>query len=246
MKAFSLGRAPVWTCAVVLFLGGCAEGALTNGMPAQLSGGASGSATGARPALEMLPGTSGQDLLYVLGAGAAYILSYPGGTLQGTTQAISEERQICSDTQGDIYVTSGLQPPGEIFEFSHGGTQPIRTLKDAAGAPLGCAVDTTTGNLAVANELGPNSGNGNVVVYKQAKGKPTIYSLPPGNGTAAFFCAYDAKGNLFVNNSGIHLDKLARGTAKLKTVTIEKSPLSQPRALQWDGQYLAIEVAPLF
>ena len=237
MRISDFGRYAPSICAAAALLAGCgsqppigAPGAMPQS-PAIATHAAHGTSW-------VASGTSSGDLLYAVGGPGAYILSYPAGQLMGTAQVSLPERP-CSDTQGNVYITSGLSAPATIYEFVHGGTQPIRTLNDAYGVPRGCAVDPLTGNLAVANEAGTHGAStGNLLVYKNARGTPIVYEAP--SSTSYFFCAYDNNGNLFANRSGVWIDKLARRGSKLQMLTITNNTLKNPGAMQWDGQYLAI------
>ena len=82
-------------------------------------------------------------------------------------------------------------------------------------------MDPTTGNLAVANADGA-SGVGNVAIYQNAEGAPTLYTDP---GIESFnFCAYDNLGNLFADDGfGVApstIAELASGSAAFTNVTL--------------------------
>jgi hypothetical protein len=102
----------------------------------------------------------------------------------------------------------------------------------------GCAPDPTTGNLAVASNYGDSYGD--LAVYAQAKGTPTLY----GNGKMLFnFCGYDDSGNLYADGIsegvGLGFVELAKGGSGLVNLTLNQS-LEAAGAVQWDGKYLAI------
>ncbi|MGC1987046.1 MAG: hypothetical protein WA668_16800 [Candidatus Cybelea sp.] len=112
------------------------------------------------------------------------VFSYPQGGLVETLTGFSEPPWfICSDGAGNIFVpTTDLKSPGHIYEFAHGGSQPIETLTDPGpGYATSCSVDPTTGNLAVANQS-------NVAIYPEGQGIPTIYKT---TDFGAEDCAYD-------------------------------------------------------
>ena len=99
---------------------------------------------------------------------------------------------ICSDpTNGDIFVPEN----DSIFEYAHGGMSPIATLT-VPGAYIetrGCAVDPTTGNLAVVAYN--NASRNALLVYRSASGTPTVYL---DKKVRSFdYPAYDGSGNLF-------------------------------------------------
>ena len=68
------------------------------------------------------------------------------GTLRGFYLATGE----CVDARGDGFiVNSGT---AKIFKYAHGGTKRLATLQSPTRDPVGCAVNTTTGDLAVTSE----------------------------------------------------------------------------------------------
>ena len=54
---------------------------------------------------------------------------------------------LCADNGGHVFVPDG--PGAKIREYEHGGSSPIAILKTPNESPWFCAVDPTTGNLAV-------------------------------------------------------------------------------------------------
>src|ERR1700734_631611 len=96
------------------------------------------------------------DLLYVSSSkdGSVYVYSYPQGALQGWLLK-RHASGLCSDRDGDVFVPEG----NEVLEYPHGGTQPLAILHNALGGVLQfCAVDPSTGNLAVSAGAPGNSG----------------------------------------------------------------------------------------
>jgi hypothetical protein len=185
----------------------------------------------------MLPGpTSGNDLLYLAGRkGALYVLTYPQGKLVGEVSLpyAPNSGGLCSDGNGDVFVPDGA----EIVEYAHGGTQPIATLGDGSGyyEPIGCAVDSTTGNLAVTNYM-DYPYHGNVAIYAGAQGDPTYYSdseIPDPN-----FCGYDNRGNLFIDG-GVPLAELSSGSGSFTNITLNKR-IPEAGQVQWDGKHITV------
>ncbi len=180
----------------------------------------------------MLPEASSETLLYYSdGGGNVYALSYPQGKLVGTLTGFDGSQGVCSDANGDVFITTLYTE--DIFEYAHGGTEPIAKLGDYGYYPLGCAVDPVTGNLAVANTQAMNGGDGNVAVYTGAKGKPTDYTVSGLFGYS--WCAYDGSGNLYVN-AGNALAEMPYGSQSLEEISLSVTG----DAIQWDGQYLAM------
>lgn len=181
--------------------------------------------------------TMSSKLLYVATALAGVkIFSYPKGTLVGTLSGFSLPFGLCSDKEGDVFVVD--QGAQKIFEYAHGGTTPIAVLNAYGNYPNGCYVDPSTGNLAVAG--GGDFMGGNVAIYHNASGSPTLYT--DTHVDAFYWCTYDSSGNLFVNGGPgptFWLDELPSGANALITIAVNQQ-ITGGGAVQWDGRYLAI------
>ncbi len=186
-----------------------------------------------------------QNLLYVsdLNASTVYVYSYPGRKLEGTL-SVPEPVGLCVDKSGDVFVTS--RTGEEIFEYAHGGTQPIATIDDAGYVPLDCSVDLSTGDLAVANfcELSGDQciGPGNVDVYKNASGTPV--SIADTAIPYFYDCSYDSRGNLFAAGnaqieSGFQLGELKNGKTTFENISLNRV-VFWPAGVQWDGKYVVV------
>jgi sugar lactone lactonase YvrE len=173
-------------------------------------------------------------LLYVSSSDKVYVFSYPQGKKLQTLTGLVTPSGLCSDGAGNVFVTNfGGQ---SIVEYAHGGTAPIATLHDPYEQPNDCAVDPTTGNLAVANI------DGSVSIYKQSRGKPKRYA--DGQMPFMLYLAYDSRGNLFVDGENADFDafELAEqpaGSKSFSSITLDHE-LGFPGGIQWDGQYVAI------
>ncbi len=116
------------------------------------------------------PAARGKDLLYASSIYNCdvYVFTYPRGKLFQTLDAcglgFGPAFGLCTDKNGDVFMAMG--EGFSIFEFVHGGTEPISQLQDDSLLPLGCSVDPKTGSLGVA------SATGNVAIYKHASGSP--------------------------------------------------------------------------
>jgi hypothetical protein len=133
-----------------------------------------------------------------------------------------------------------------VVDSAHGGTPPIQT-RNPGGDLGGCAVDPTTGNLAVTRmepTLG-SQGHGAVLVYPGATGAPTTYySMQMETYT---YCAYDHSGNLYVNGNNrqsgnYQLAELPAGQKKFTLLTLSKRPKTNLTlgGVQWDGKNIVI------
>jgi hypothetical protein len=104
---------------------------------------------------------------------------------------------------------------------------------------VSCAVDSTTGNLAVTWNKG--SYPGYVAIYPDASGSPALYSI----GYMQFiFCGYDPAGNLYVDGEASNENKflfaeLPKGGSSLENITLNQS-FEYAGAVQWDGKYVAV------
>jgi hypothetical protein len=186
----------------------------------------------------MLAKASSDDLLYVSTDGPkVFVLSYPAGDLVGVLYGFNGAAGECVDSSGDVWITDEVA--SEIVEYAHGGTTRKATLGDSAYYPQGCAVDPSSGNLAVTNYSG-FQGTGDLLVYRKAQGKPQHLTDPDFSNY--YFCAYDGLGNLFVDGTGGSYSRYAvlrRGSTKLQTIALDED-LYVSGAVQWDGKYIVL------
>jgi hypothetical protein len=187
----------------------------------------------------MSPAAASQDLLYVSDNQIVTAYSYPEGKLEGTLKGFYLATGACVDVAGNVFIiNSGT---GKIFEYAHGGTKRIATLDSPTRDPVGCAVDLTTGNLAVGSQGSGSSGT--VSIFKKARGKPVIYQ--DSGFYEFFFCGYDDQGNLFADGliapgSGhFALAELPRGKSIFTNITVDQY-VRFPGGVQWDGKHLAV------
>ena len=212
----------------------------------------------------MLPAAQKQQsLLYISNVGSASVTVYTylnggGLVLVGTLTGFSRPTGMCTDNTGNIWIPD--YGTGTLYEYAHGGTSPIFTIKQHTGLPYDCAVDPTTGNLAVANQH-PNAKYG-------AKGIVDVYRLKGSKGGGSYsavngfknvyFVAYDNKSNLYVDavpcppsgcgslkprhlgaararpqlyNPGLF--ELSNGGSYFSQLTISGATLNTPSAINW-------------
>jgi hypothetical protein len=230
MKLSRMGSSAVSATTVIFILAGC--------------GGAGTGATGAVPlgatAAPIPDSAKRHTLIYVSSDDSdVYVFAYPSGKLVQTLTGFESLGDICSDSNGNVWITNGATDTyksGTLIEYAHGGTTPIATLDDAH-LPDACAVDPSTGNLAVVN----GNGAASVAIYANAQGTPTYYA---GGSLYGFFTAsYDSTSDLFFTG---YLDQnllgtgwLQRGASALSSFTL-KPHIFPHEGLQWDGQYLVV------
>jgi hypothetical protein len=239
-----------WSVVGILVAGAALASCAGNGAPTQqgLVPTASARSSGAvydRGKSWVLPEAKKSDLLYIsdLTAQVVDIYTYGKGyKLVGELTGFFNPEGLCVDKKGNVYVTNTTNVGVyEIIEYAHAATSPTRTLNDPDGRANGCSVDPTTGNLAVADFWGPSEVIGNVAVFPKANGPPTSYSN--SNIFYDYFCAYDDRGNLFVDGetqgSVFGLGELAKGGSTLNFVSIDQT-IYLPGGVMWDGKYLAV------
>jgi len=186
----------------------------------------------------MLAAAQSEDLLYVAESATneVDVLAYPSGKAVGKLTGFDGLAFLCADKSGDVFIPNYGRH--QILEYAHGGTSPIAKLKDGTETPYSCALDPTSGNLAVANY--ESYSQNDVAIYEHAKGSPHNHSLDQ-----AYFCTYDPKGNLFVEGvgrgsyPGIFLSRLPKGSRIFSSIALDVTP-AYPNGLQWVANYLAI------
>ena len=156
---------------------------------------------------------SASELIYVVTKPGVIMVSYPKGSIVGSIPWYSSPSYICSDpTNGNVLIPEG----NTIYEYAHGATSPSGSVAMPAGyqESQGCAVDPTTGNLAVSVYGSSSKGSiSAVAIYPPGQATPTVYS----DKTVNFFShpAYDYSGNLFVSayrsQGGIRIGELKPG-----------------------------------
>ncbi|HLY03616.1 MAG TPA: hypothetical protein VKR56_14110 [Candidatus Cybelea sp.] len=233
---FAIARSWLGALALVSMVAAC-------GRPSQL--GLPASATPAVRGSWMLPDASKADLMYVADAydDRVDVYAYPNGRRVGELTGFAGLAFMCVDGGGDVFIPD--YGASQILEYAHGGTKPMETLSDGKAEPYSCSVDPTTGNLAVANFGVEGDKFGDVVIYRDAKGKPKAFSVDE-EMAHAYFCAYDDSGNLFAEGSSpaasggsFGFAEKSKGASQFAPVTLEDVPVL-PSGLQWDGTYLAI------
>ncbi|HEY2474974.1 MAG TPA: hypothetical protein VGI19_09240 [Candidatus Cybelea sp.] len=188
-----------------------------------------------------------EDLLYAsdLDLHKVFVLSLPTGKLVGTLSFSDLPWGLCSDRAGHVFVTHfrlhGSR--GTITEFGHGDPKPITSRSLPVGESGACAVDATSGNVAVTSGGSPKGGN-TVSIFAaplQKETPPRVIETPSTLG-AVLYCAYDSYGNLFLTpieySTGPMLVELQPGTNSLTSINLNGSRFGGG-PLQWQGTYMA-------
>ncbi len=225
----ALKMRPFAVCAALAILAGCG-GSQTNSIVPN---------TGMqRPSSQSTPDAAArtQDLLYVShhDDGSVDIYSYPDGIYRSQLKDV-RAAGLCSNSNGDVFIPTG----NSVLEFAHGESRPIATLHGSlGGSAQSCAVDLTTGNLAVFGGAYPRIG---AAVYSNAQGSPKIYNLR-GPKDAYLSGVYNDQGDLFMESStrdGADVVDLPKGAERLSNVVWSGKRPAGLGSVQWDGKYLA-------
>ena len=182
----------------------------------------------------MLPEAKSEDLLYESDVSWASVYSYPQGKMVGKLKNFYLAAGQCVDNAGNVYIAD--YGKSRVYTYSHGSSHRKRAIYVPGAAD--CAIDPTTGNLAVASW-----GGAGVWIFANARGKPSKFLDPDFIGY--YSCGYDSTGDLYVDGishvgSGhVVLAELPKGGSQLETVKIGQY-LGWPAGVKWDGKYLAV------
>lgn len=182
-----------------------------------------------------------RQLLYVsdLGNFDVEVYTFPSLAHVGKLTGFDGPQGECNDANGNVWIASTRNY--EIYEFAHGGKSPIVALTDPLGYPAGCAIDPTSGNLAV-TDIKDFSNPASVLVYKHAHGTPAAYSNP--NQVSNYFAGYNSSGDLYV--SGLTVEKayslsvLPHGRSSMTSVAIKGGTIYFPGTVAWHGATLVL------
>lgn len=191
-------------------------------------------------------------LLYVAHAAKSHskyisvvsVLTFPAGKPYARIELTGYSAGACSDTSGNVWVVEGENREYTALEFAHGGTKPIAQIEIGRAHGLGgnCAVDPTTGNLAISEGYCESTCQAYEAIWAGARrGKPHLFPVP----FTPVSNAYDASGNLFVDGyigSSLFfgLAELTNGSPAFARITLQKGREGYPGGIAWDGKYLDI------
>ncbi len=203
---------------------------------AAVLGGCAGSGTTPTAISGIAANSVAQPLVYVVDQ-ANYVTgmySYPKFALQQTLPDLPGG--VCTDTAGNVWFVIGE----DILEFAHGGTTPIATLRAPSEFAQSCAVDPTSGTLAV-GIVEVQSGLGSIALFAHAKGQPKIV-----RGLSEIsFLTYDSKGNLFGDGTGYRstfaLFELPKGSKKLRPLKVRGAAVGFAGNVQYTKNVLNID-----
>ncbi|MGA8099073.1 MAG: hypothetical protein WB810_10480 [Candidatus Cybelea sp.] len=204
------------------------------------------------PGNEAAQRAAGGDLLYVAHVekketsryqGVLSVMTFPHGKTVATIALPDFATGTCADTSDDVWVVAEHY----AYEYARGGTTPIAKIHitHTGKTTTGCAVDPTTGNLAVLTGFYEGSAPSHIDVWPGAhEGKPVRYPIT----FSPIACAYDGSGNLFVDGYVgstvfFELSELPKGSDSTKN--IQTKLYEFPGGVQWDGKYLAVFSGPV-
>jgi hypothetical protein len=191
----------------------------------------------------MMPEARKSDLVYVTDTvkKKVFIYTYRDLKLVGNLSGFTYPASACADVAGDVFITDEGSDDNQIFEYAHSSTSPLSVLNNPPGAaPFACAVDPTTGNLAVTTtDNGNPEGPGSVSIFQGARGTPTNYSAL---GLYYFYYAtYDASGDLFFDTAGqaccFQLSEIAAGQTRIQGSRLAGG-FPAYGSVAWDGKYI--------
>jgi hypothetical protein len=238
VRILGSGRCALSICAAAASLAGCGG--------TQPPIGASG-ATAQRAAQQsqsaqrdkgswMAPDAASRDLLYVSNHSWVSVYTYPQGNLVGKLKGFDQASGQCVDSKGDVYITDF--GASRVHEYAHGSRKRMRTI-NVSGAH-DCSIDPTSGDLAVIK--GPL--NGGVIIFKNSRRHGKEYRDLDFYVNVA--CAYDAKGNLFMEGwswlpsiGNFVLAELPKGGSQLRSIALNQY-MGWPSGIKWHYKYLAI------
>ncbi len=188
-------------------------------------------------------------LLYVVNdVDTVYVVNYATGQIRQvlTLAPYASGAGACSDASGHVFIigdggNSRTAIVGEIYEYQHGGQNPIAVLNEPNVSPTGCAVDPVSGDLAVTNQA--SSTTGNVAVYPPGQSTPKTYTDPSFSSYVG--ATYDNLGNLYIigydfsRSTSMLMAELPSGGSALTNITLNRQILNGT-CIQWDGTYLAV------
>jgi hypothetical protein len=232
--------------AIFLFAGAIAACAAPSGNPANQTIPISPAQTNIKHSW-IEPGAASGDLLYVSddGLGAVLVYAYTPHAIRFVGEILqpTQPGPICVDKQQNVWILGSYNSESyQATEYAHGGTSPIDLINDPAGFTTGCAVDPSTGNLAISSRPAVNGELPTIAVYVPGSHKPALH---PDKAVPFLSdcCAYDPHGNLYgysgEANGDTTLFELPAKSRKFRTVALNRD-IDDYYGLQWVGKYLTI------
>lgn len=189
-------------------------------------------------------GAEGHDLLYVSNQGGPNMLvfSYPEGRLFGQLRVAHYPFGLCVDGSQNVWIAGETDlDTFNVSEYAHGTTHRKASVRDKTGAAIGCAIDPTTGDLAVVNQTNASSRQGNITVHSFADKSDKVYTNPKLYYYRG--ATYDGAGNLFAagidDSSAPVLAELPHNSGKFVTLKMN-AKIYDISGVLWDGKYVVV------
>jgi WD40 repeat protein len=239
MNISEFSRYVLGSCVAAAMLAACGELQPPIGAPGAMTQTSAVAAQAERGTSWMLPEAAEGDLLYVSSKRRAEVdvLSYPQGKSVGELP-ISQGTitGLCSDPTGNVWVATSVEGQITMYKYAHGGTSPIATLNVPGDVNQDCAVDPSSGDLAVAHDAYF------VSVFPNASGSPETFNDEP-IGTI-FSLVYDEHSNLLIYGSGFTFSSeevglLSSGGTSFTNFEFNERAKPLTFAL-WKGNYLLL------
>jgi DNA-binding beta-propeller fold protein YncE len=152
------------------------------------------------------------------------------GKLLGQIVGLSEPQGLASDGKANLYIADTANSRIQIYAPPY--NKKPTTLGDPGEYPSGVAVTYNGEFVAVANILSTTGGPGDILIFKKGKAGFKIVSSALAR---PYFCAFDAKGNLYVdgeNSAGqVVIGEIAnatKGGKKFETLRYTGAAISFP------------------
>jgi hypothetical protein len=119
---------------------------------------------------------------------------------------------MASDIKGDLFVADELNSRVQVY--AAGFASPPTTLSDPGQYPTDVDSFANGAYVAVANQITTGGGPGSVSIFK---GTTLLRTITSSNLQYAFSCAFDGKGNLYVDgyspNSNVFIGEIPHATS---------------------------------
>jgi hypothetical protein len=239
MKSLNSGRYAVSISVAAAMLAGCSGSQPPIGAPGAMPQTSALAAHADRGKSWILKRATAGDLLYVSSKRRAEvdILSYPQGKSVGELPIYPGTiTGLCSDATGNVWVATSVEGQITMYQYAHGGTSPIATLNVAGDVSQDCAVDPSSGDLAVAHDAYF------VSVFPNASGSPETFNDDPIGIITSL--VYDEYSDLLLygygnKESSEEVGLLRSGSTSFTNFTFNEKARPLTFAL-WKGNYLLL------
>lgn len=117
-----------------------------------------------------------------------------------TTLPVTGPEGLAVDAKHNLYIVNAAYSDVLVYAPPYNGSPHV--LANAGVVPIGVAVDSK-GDVAVASVGTASTGVGGVVFYAPGAKKPTKIVDANREFAGDYYCAFDAKGNLYVDSKNV-------------------------------------------